>query len=369
MQGIIHNRIDLEMHPSLLNKVVRGLQETSREPLLPESEIEIQGETSSIPDQHLLRWARQKLSMTPWFIEDNRGNLTTPLEPVLGVFALRTIFRGFFIGASFLPGSDLLLERRHLTLAIIGFYTAAYHLVSAFNALQGRIFITPVSGRPVVHLPADTPPTRLTLGGTVVHHGSAGYNSAPKGLKAICAKLSNDGKWVYEGRNLTHSTHWRELQQWVIETRIIPTWLDNFCRDCVYPTVRVDEATYLDAGFEQLKYMRHEAIYYGFGIDDWSFDQMANREGGTTNVSAKGKNYKQFAYGILQDILKETSEVFTYIQAQCSNEFEQLLPQICNITYSPPFDLRRDLIDQINDAIQGVPGSEIWISKLLAEAR
>lgn len=357
------------MHSILPKKVVQGLKETHREPQLPESLIEIQGDKTSVPDPILSRWARQKLAMTPWFIEDAEGNLATPLEPVFGIFALRSILRGFFIGASFLPGSDLLLEKRYLSLAIIGFYTAAYHLVSAFNALQGRILITPIAGRPVIHLPSATTPKKLEAGGTIVNHGSAGYNPAPKNLQAICAKLTNNGKWVYEGRNLTHAAHWRELQQWVTETKNVPDWLDTFCRNCVYPTVKVDEATYLDDGFEQLTYLRHEAMYFGFGIDDFSFDQLANREAGSTNIAAKGDNYKQFAYGILQDILKETSDVFTRIQAECPDEFDQLLPQISNITYYPPFDLRRDLVDQIGDIVCSVPGSEVWIKKILEEAR
>lgn len=357
------------MNQLLLKSVAQAIKEAVREPLLPESEIEIQGEKPSIPEKRLSTWARQKLAMTPWFIEDDEGNLATPLEPVFGVFALRAILRGFFIGTSFLPGSKLLLERAHLSLAIIGFYTASYHLVSAYNALQGRIIITPVAGRPIVEFPPDTLPRELDIGGTVTHCGSAGYKPAPKNLRVICAKLSAEGKWVYEGRKLGHSAHWRELQQLITETGNVPPWLDSFCRDCVYPTARVDERTYLEDGFEQLRYMRHEAMYSGFGIDEYSFDQMASRESGGTNIKAKGNNYKRFAYGILKDILKETSEVYSYVQTECSGEFGQLLPQICTMTYSPPFDLRRDFLDQIVDVVQDVPDSEVWIHKLLAECR
>lgn len=357
------------MHSSLSRMIVRGFQDAHKEPQLPVSAIEIRGGSSAVLNATLTRWARQKLAIIPWFIENDDGNLTTPLEPAFGVFALLGLLRGFFIGASFLPASKLLLERGYLPLAIVGFYTAAYHLVSAFNALEGRVFITPVAGRPVVELPSDTTPRKLRTGGTIISHGSAGYDPAPKNLKAICAKLTHDGRWVYEGRTLTHAAHWRELQQWVTETRIIPTWLDNFCRNCVYPTVRVDETTYLEDGFAQLKEARHAAMYYGFGIDDWSFDQMANRESGPTNIAAKGKNYKQFAYGILQDVLNGTTKLFAYIQEKCSHEFDELLAQICSMIYYPPFDLRKDLPDQIADVLKESPGSELWISKILAQAR
>lgn len=357
------------MHQVLLNKIVRSVKETTREPLLPESEIEIRGDKFSIPERSLLTWARQKLAMTPWFIEDDQGNIKTPLESVFGLFTLRAVFRGFFIGVSFLPGSNLLLEKRYLSLAIIGYYTAAYHLIGAFNAIQGRVFMTPIAGRPIVELPSSSSQKKLETGGIVTNYGSAGYNPTPKSLRAVCAKLTDNGKWVYEGRDLTHSTHWHELQQSVTETRNIPIWLDSFCRDCVYPNVPVDENTYLDEGFQQLRYMRHEAMYYGFGIDDYSFDQMANREFGGTSIAAKGNNYKRFAYGILEDILKETTDIYDYIQTKCSDDFTQLLPQLCTMIYSPPFDLRRDFLDQIADTIQKVPNSKEWIARLLAEAQ
>lgn len=136
----------------------------------------------------------------------------------------------------------------------------------------------------------------------------------------------------------------------------------------MYPTVRVDEATHLEDGFEQLKEARHAAMYYGFGIDDWSFDQMANRESGRTNIAAKGNNYKQFAYGILQDVLNGTTDLFAHIQEKCSREFDELLAQICSMIYYPPFDLRKDLADQTADALQETPGCRLWISTILAQA-
>lgn len=95
------------MHILLTDRVAHGLQDVDKEPLLPENTIQIRGPRESTFDRYLVNWARRKLSMAVWFTEDDRGNLVTPLYPVFGVFAFRAILRGFFIGASFLPGADL----------------------------------------------------------------------------------------------------------------------------------------------------------------------------------------------------------------------------------------------------------------------
>lgn len=356
------------MHPSLASKVVHGLREASRDPLLPETAIQIRGDKASAPSPVLTHWARQKLAMAPWFIEDSQGNLTTPLGSVFGVFALRTVFRGFFIGASFLPGAGLLLKKGHLALSVIGYYTSALHLVISFNALQGRVLITPVAGQPIVELPSDSMPVKLATGGTISSAGSAGYAPAPKGLQAVCAILNRNGEWVFEGRSRSHSVYWHELRQWVIESNIVPQWLDKFCRGCVYASVKVDESQYLEEGFEQLVEARHQAVYGGFGMDDWAFDQIINREDVYANVAARADHYKLLAYGILQDVLTGATDLFTYIQKQCPQELENLLPKICAMVYTPPFDLRKDFADTIDREVTQVPGCQRWLSKILAQA-
>ena len=229
------------MHILLTDRVAHGLQDVDKEPLLPENTIQIRGPRESTFDRYLVNWARRKLSMAVWFTEDDRGNLVTPLYPVFGVFAFRAILRGFFIGASFLPGADLLLEKKHLSLSVIGYYTSSLHLVNSFNALQGHIMLSPIAGQPVVELADDPVGTKMVSGGTVHRGGSAGYSQAPKGLQAACAILTKEGNWVFEGRNRSHSVIWRELKQFMTESGIVPPWLDRFCRKFVYPPVRVDE--------------------------------------------------------------------------------------------------------------------------------
>jgi len=101
------------MHILLIDRIAQGLQDVDKEPLLLENTIMIHGPRGSTFDRLLVDWARRKLSMVVWFIEDAQGNLVTPLYPVFGVFAFRAILRGFFIGVSFLPGADLLLEKNN----------------------------------------------------------------------------------------------------------------------------------------------------------------------------------------------------------------------------------------------------------------
>ena len=156
------------MHTLLTNTIARGLQDADKEPLLPENTIQIRGTRGSSSDRRLVDWARQKLSMAVWFMEDPRGSLTTPLNPVFGVFAVRAILRGFFIGTSFLPGADLLLEKKQLSLSVIGYYTSALHLVNSFNALQGHVMLSPIAGQPVVELADDVVGARMASGGNIM---------------------------------------------------------------------------------------------------------------------------------------------------------------------------------------------------------
>jgi len=356
------------MHTLLINRIARGLQDADKEPLLPENTIQIRGTRGSSFDRQLVDWVRRKLSMAVWVMEDQQGSLTTPLDPVFGVFAFRAILRGFFIGASFLPGADLLLEKKHLSLSVIGYYTSALHLVNSFSALQGHVMLSPIAGQPVVELADDLVGTKMASGGTVHRGGSAGYSQASKGLQAACAILTKDGHWFFEGRNRSPYVIWRELRQLMTESRIVPRWLDRFCRNSAYPTMKVDEERYLNEGLDMLIKARHQAVYNGFGMDDFSFDILINREPVDVNIAARALNYRTLAYGILNDVLKETTTLFKDIEQQCPHELERLLPQLCTMVYTPPFDLKRDFADTIRSEIDQVPGCNDWLAKVLVTA-
>ena len=58
------------MHTLLINRIARGLQDADKEPLLPENTIQIRGTRGSSFDRQLVDWARRKLSMAVWFMED-----------------------------------------------------------------------------------------------------------------------------------------------------------------------------------------------------------------------------------------------------------------------------------------------------------
>jgi len=356
------------VHALLADRIARGLRDVDKEPLLPENAIQVRGPRGSTSDRHLSEWSRRKLSMAVWLVEDDRGNLATPLYPVFGVFAFRAILRGFFIGASFLPGADLLLDGKHLSLSVIGYYTSALQLVNSFNALQGHVILSPVAGQPIVELAGETVGAKMASGGTVRAGGSAGYSQAPKGLQEACGILTKEGNWVFEGRNRNHPMAWRELRQLITECGVVPQWLDRFCRNSAYPTMTVDQERYLRDGLEMLVESRHQAIYSGFAMDDYSFDMLANGEPAGVNISARASNYHSLAHGILSDVLKEITTLFVDIEHRCPRELEELLPEICRMVYTPPFDLKRDFADSIRSEIDEIPGCHDWIARILATA-
>ena len=132
--------------------------------------------------------------------------------------------------------------------------------------------------------------------------------------------------------------------------------------------MKVDEGRYLNEGLEMLIEARHQAVYNGFGMDDFSFDILANREPVDVNIAARALNYRSLAYGILNDVLKETTLLFIDIEQQCPDELGRLLPQLCTMVYTPPFDLKMDFADAIRSEIDQVPGCSDWLTKVLATA-
>lgn len=137
------------MHSGLKNVVEKSLERIWRGPKsLDKSEIEIIDKrgTKSRHDDLITALATSINPELPWFRKLPGGQLVTPQEPIFGYYALRNILRGLFLGASFVPPGDTLLATMFLSPSIAMYYTASFHLILAYLALQGRVAITPVCG-------------------------------------------------------------------------------------------------------------------------------------------------------------------------------------------------------------------------------
>lgn len=93
---------------------------------------------------------------------------------------------------------------------------------------------------------------------------------------------------------------WHELRQLMIESRLAPQWLDRFCRNSVYPTMKVDEERCLNEGLDMLIEGRHQAVYIGFGMEGFSFDTLINREPVNVIIAAHASDYRSFVCGDTQ---------------------------------------------------------------------
>lgn len=212
------------MHSGLESAVQKSLIRILQGPkFLDKSDVEIiddRDPTSlddkSIHDVLLTPWATCIDPELPWFSKLPDGRFITPQETIFGYYALRNILRGLFLGASFLPPGDTLLKKGFLSSSVAIYYTASFHLVLAYLSLEGRVVITPVHGPPYIELDES--------------YGSGEYKPIPGNPTAICAILTSDCRWVFEGRTRTHRAYWAELDRMILQTKSVPECFINFAR-------------------------------------------------------------------------------------------------------------------------------------------
>jgi hypothetical protein len=335
------------MHSGLKNTLQASLIRIRRGPkLLDKSNLEIidNRDTDSIDDKSghedlletvMTRWITRIDPELPWFRKLPNGQFITPQEPIFGYYALRNILRGLFLGASFLPAGDILLTKGFLSASIAMYYTASFHLISAYLALEGKVVITPVFGPPYI-----------TLDRT---HESSGHKPIPGNPSAICAILTTNCRWIFEGRTRTHRAYWAELDRTVLHTRSIPECFINFARYLTsygpYEKKYDNEVEMVRDALPYLQDARHEAIYQGYGYDPMSDDLLTNRDADYAPLDLRAKEYQDFSYGLLDHIVSETRNLVVHLSNQCAVALNYQKLHLTASIITPPFELRRDIAD------------------------
>jgi hypothetical protein len=322
------------MHRLMKSSLVDSLRVLATGPhLLPESEIEIIGPPSQ--QVHLAdKLVRQIDTEIPWFLKESDGRITTPQHNFFGLYALRNILRGMLIGASFIPAGDMTLNHEFLSPAVALYYTASLHLILAYLALEGRVLITPVYGRPYIeYFPRGV---------------GSGHKPILNGPTAVCSILTDEGKWIFEGRSRTHRTYWAEVDKLMnVKKESLPIFFIEFAHYLVGPFTSKDknEKDLVRSAISQLQDARHEALYSGYGLDPISDDMLTNGDADWAPLNLRAKEFKSFAYGLLNHVLKETSSIIDCFNDQCPKELAESRLKIWVSVRTPPFDLRNDLDD------------------------
>ncbi len=131
---------------------------------------------------------------TPAF--DSEPSLVCLQEDYLGFYVVPIALANYFRSINFLIAAQSSLELKLYAPSVAMSYTAAYHTVGAFLALNGRLWL-------------DEPPLRVENQGGLSRGQSGkiytGYN------KPVIAKLTKRNRWVYEDRKRSHKARWSEL--------------------------------------------------------------------------------------------------------------------------------------------------------------
>lgn len=354
----MHSRLQVATQGALV-RIFQGPQ------LLDKSEIEIidkrdpvsSSDESELDDLLLSPLVRRIDPPLPWFRKLPNGQFVTPQERVFGYYALRNILRGLFLGGSFLPPGDTLLKNGFLSSSVATYYGASFHLMLAYLSLEGRVAITPVYGPPYIELSEAG--------------GGSGHKPIPGNPRAICAILTADGQWIFEGRTRTHRAYWAELDRVLLQTKLVPECFIEFAHYLTsYGPYKDEHSNDLEMVRNALPYLqdaRHEALYQGYGYDPWSDDLLTNRDAGRAPIDLRAKKYQAFSYGLLNHIVSETDNLVTHLNDHCQAALNRAKLGLTLSIVTPPFELRRDIADLLTDNMCSRHGFSRLMKQFLLE--
>ncbi|MBU0633976.1 MAG: hypothetical protein KKA52_02820 [Candidatus Omnitrophica bacterium] len=273
--------------------------------------------------------------ITPSFIRNPANNELTidwaaldlsPTPPVLTLYAIKYILRGVLLGLRFIEVGDFNRNKIFLAVAVFSYYTASFHFIQALFALNGRVIIKPTN-----------------------------IQSAELGLtnSLIMAKLTRENNWVFEGLSQSHGAIWKNLD--VILAGMSEEALKPFLQFFYYvlasemlPPNGQDEL--IRKGIEKLSQIRHEAIYEGYGFDEFFFlEDFAVEEGEDKspikNLKNKAVAYKLFSRELLKLCL---NDVFELKKVSLDEHWGKIKDLITFSILIPPFEQGRpDLSDDL----------------------
>ncbi len=306
------------MHPLFIPNLKRSIEGyVSCTSTVPSELIVQRGDTEIAPTNLSARSAR------PWFYlsEDNR--LNSLQAPFFGIYAVPQMIRSPLLATRYIEAGDLLVDGRYYSMAVAAYYTAALHLLGGFLSSYGRVLLEPVNGRPYYQKMG-------TAFGT-------GYERLDS-IEQVIGILTNRNSWIFERRVRSHPGRWRELRAVFAEH---PDALDTQFRELFsymtsYGPIRTNQAEFdLEESLERLVSCRHDALYRGFGYDDFVFDALVNRDGFFTGLDLRARHFRSFAISILNYLMRCMAEVRN---AVAIDELQKIAsPLIANV-WMPPFE-------------------------------
>lgn len=298
-------------------------------PKIPEGLIEVVEEEPSQPGIPCIveGIAKYASGPSPWFYRDQSNELQSPQQSFFAIYSVRNTVRGILLGLRFLQAANLLKENGFLSASVFSYYTASFHLLNSFLALNGRVLIEPVQG-----------PPRVVKRKGCSRCESRSLDPTPDIVIAI---LTRNNIWKFEPRRRSHAARWKELNHvFAGDGSAIPDFFLNFFRYIMSygGDFLSSEETLVQDAIKRLTDIRHTAIYEGYGYDDCAHDALMNRDlSFASGIDNKSNAYRDFAVGLLTLSVGEFIELKNSIPEEHwnSNKAKSLL--ICGIL-TPPFE-------------------------------
>jgi len=263
----------------------------------------------------------------------------SPTSPELTLYAIKYILRGVLLGLRFIEVGDFNKNKTFLAAAVFSYYTASFHFIQALLALNGRVIIKPT----------DIQSTKLGLTNSL-----------------IMAKLTRENKWSFHGLSQSHGSIWKNLD--VILAGMSEKALKPFLQFFYYVLASEmlppdDQGELIRKGLEKVSLIRHEAIYEGYGFDDYFFLEGFEVEEGENSSSINNLKNKAVAYKLFsRELLKLClNDVFELKKASLDEHWGKTKDLITFSILIPPFEQGRpDLSDDLELDVQ-VENLLLWL--------
>lgn len=271
---------------------------------------------------NILSWPPQQ----PWFYVEGR-NILSPQREYFGFYLLTASAKATLIGARYAQAGDVLLAKGCCAAAVLVYYTSALNLTLAYMALEGHVFIDNPRGSPI----QDAKPGQPAWGNPW----------ADGRKKSIIALLGARATWSFEGRTRGHASRWNELPQVLSELeredppRSLPDPLWSLIEYSASYGPHTRECE-LSTGLEAIADIRHEAVYRGFGWDDYATDLMANGESNGAGLDLKPRAFSQYCEAMLEATARDIEEC---IGAVDPSHWSKLAGESMMATFTPDFEL------------------------------
>lgn len=242
----------------------------------------------------------KSIPLLPVFYEDIDKGLKCYQYDTLGFFAVRCAFRGIFLSVNYLVAADQNFESKLYGPAINNYYTSAYHILSAFLALNRRVYLE-----------------------------SQDYQwEGVEELKFNIVASYSKGHWHLEKRKRGHFTKWNEISLLrLIEypdslKQLFAFWFKDWFKEDISVEeylIRKIKKENLGACFsindkiselmKRLTDTRHRSVYFSFGSDPRVATDIVNNDAfSTKGIELQANAFKNFTYQFLIENVESLTE-------------------------------------------------------------